>query len=270
VKSRTFRIVIAFIVLAGSSGCTAYVNRAVTVHVRDAETKQPIEGAGVRAQYLYFLDFGQWPASWGRKEGLTDSEGKITLYFDPYKKLLALNSEAKGYQSEGLGRGHSVRGHLVPRHRFAWRREIIIDLYKDPEAQLELTVPDDYRGPVCIHFSPTEVPPEVPGQRRFTAEVERNGHVSVPYSGLLERAGGFGRVTARRRSGAKLVTETDRKSTWVAADEVAFRFITPSWEQHVWIYVIGTKAEADLVLASLWGDGNHFNEAAFKHLAGKN
>jgi hypothetical protein len=49
-------------------------------------------------------------------------------------------------------------------------------------------------------------------------------------------------------------------------DAVALRFVAPKWEDHIWLYVIGTAAESEAMYRTVWPDDNTFNEAAFKRI----
>jgi len=49
-------------------------------------------------------------------------------------------------------------------------------------------------------------------------------------------------------------------------DAIALRFITPVWKQHIWLYVLGTAAEAEKVERMVWPDRDHFDQAAFDQI----
>jgi hypothetical protein len=256
------------VLLAHAPGCSLYLNQPVTFHVRDAETKQAIEGAEIQTHYSTMMDFGLLFADWGPREGVTDTEGKVTLFFDPRKEYLTIDATAKGYHSQPNMWGSEIRKRLVARHGLAWGSDFVLEMYKNPDGQLDLIAPDGYRGVVLIRFAAIDSPPQPIGQRHFTYELGHDGQVTIRESGLFERAGGYGRVNARFRDGTDVPKVEDRSGTGVPPGSLALRFITPVWEHHTWVYVLGTKAEADAVDKALWGDGDHFNESVFKRLSG--
>jgi hypothetical protein len=234
--------------------CSFYLDRPVTFHVRDAETKQPIEGAAIQVHYMRFMEISIPLTGWGPTEGVTDRDGNLTLVVDPYKDRFTMNTVAKGYLPEESLWGDWVKKRLVPRKRFEWKNDSVLELYAEPAGEVDLVFPNDYRGVVLIRFSPTDHPPDVPGQRNFRYDVSASGVVEIKESGLLERPLKFDRIHAQLRDGTKLpnldrdVAFEDRIATPYPTDDVlALTFIEPDWEHHTWIYVLGTKREADSV-----------------------
>jgi hypothetical protein len=267
-KMRALPYSLVAVVLLHTVGCTLYLNQPVTFRVRDAETKQPIEGAEIRTTYLTMLDFGVLAADWGPKEGVTDADGKVTLFIDPKKDCLEVDASAVGYHPEPHMSRTAIRKRLVSRRGLVWGSDFVLDMYKDPMGRLDLVLPNGYLGPVLIRFAPVDSPPERTGQRHFAYEVGLDGQVAIRESGLFERVSAFGCVHARFRDGIEVPTAEDRSGAPIPPNSVALRFITPVWEHHTWVYVIGMKADADAMNEALWGDGNHFNELAFTRLNG--
>jgi len=255
--------------LLHSVGCTTYFNQPVTVSIRDAETKQPIQGAAVRSSYMTMLDLGVAFAAWGAKDGITDNDGQLILFIDPNKDCLNIDVSAKGYQAKQNMWGMRIQERLSSQGRFAWGKDFALDLYKDPEASMDVIIPNGYRGPVLLDFDRVDTPPATIGQRHFVYEASPQGHVAIQQSGLLEAVGGFTRVHARFKDGTEVQTIEDPFQYNPPEKTIALWFITPVWEHHTWVYILGTKAEAEAAKQMLWGDGNHFDELAFKRISGR-
>jgi hypothetical protein len=261
-------ILYAGAVVASLPGCCSlYVNRPVTFYVRDAETKQPIEGAAIVVKHLRFMEISIPVTGWGPTEGVTDRDGKLTLVIDPYKDRLMMEATAKGYLPEKQYWGDWIAKRVAPRKPFEWKNDFVLDLYRAPLGDVDLIFPNDYRGVVLLRFSPTDHPPALPGQRRFRYDVPASGVVEIKQSRLLERPLTYRRIHAHLRDGNTVPTywpgavedpdaRLDQSSDAVAQepdpadDAIALRFIEPDWEHDTWIYVLGTKRDADAVKKS--------------------
>jgi hypothetical protein len=257
-------------------GCSLYLLRPVTVKVQDAETKQPIEGATIGADYAVFMDLALPLASLGRRDGFTDSEGKLKLTVDPYHYRFDLKATAPGYLSEALGQP-DVQKRLIRRHWLEWKKELVLEMYAGPEASAELLFPRDYRGVVLVRFSPHDKLPQTLGQRHFIYPVSSTGIAEVRESGLFchTQVDAFharfedGKVvpTAIFPIGGGAREAIMDKSKDVGNEVVALRFVGHVWEHHTWVYVVGTKADADAVHVKLWPKDN-LDQRAFQHLNG--
>jgi hypothetical protein len=264
---RSFRHILygAAIVASLPGCCSVYVNRPVTFHVRDAETKQPIEGAAIKVVYMRFMEISIPMTGWGPTEGVTDRDGKLTLVVDPYKDRFMMNTTAKGYLPEEHRSGTWVTKRVAPRKRFEWKNDFVLELYAEPLGDVDLVFPKDYRGVVLVRFAPTDHPPDVPGRRRVRYDVPASGVVEIKESWLLERPLNYTRIHAQLRDGTTVPTldgpgaleDWDARrhqmddavalQPYPMADAIALRFIEPDWEHNTWIYVLGTKREADSV-----------------------
>jgi hypothetical protein len=262
----------AAVLLMQLCGCSLYLIRPVTITVRDAETKQPIEGAEVSSDYMRMIDFGLIFAGGNYKEGVSDSDGKVTLVIDPYKDHLTLNAQAKGYHNQDLySYGPDIRKRVVPRNWFEWRNEFVLEMYAEPKGTLNLVVPKGYRGAVVVRFAENDSPPVPPGQRIFTYAVPPNGVVDVKESGLLERAGSYHRVHARFEDGTELptlapTTDDPKSLTPCGRELIALRFIDPVWRYNTWVYFLGDHGDAIAFRNIFWPDRDSFDEAAFMRL----
>ncbi len=268
-KSRLMTVILAPVLLFQFVGCSFYLPQTVTFRVRDAETKQPLEGADIHTAYMTMLDFGLLFATRGPTSGRTDADGKLTLVLDPTKDWLWIDAEAEGYLPEPHMWGASVKKRLVPHGGLAGGSDFVLDMYKNPAGRVDLTVPDGYRGLVLVRFAAADSPPQRFGQRHFKYDLGFDGRVSIRESGLFERVGGYCRIHTCFPDGKELPTIDGDSPSTLLSTSLALRFITPVWEHHTWVYVLGTKAEADAAMKLLWGDGNHFNEVAFKRMSGE-
>jgi hypothetical protein len=242
------------------SGCF-YFNQPVTFTVQDAETKQPIEGVGIDPKYIGLFV----PQVNG---GVTDANGKLTLFMDTKAESLSIAAGIEGYQSESNMWGTAIQKRLFPRPGSLWGSNFVLEMYKDPAAEMNLVIPTGYRGVVLIQFAPMDSPPQQIGQRIFSYELDLEGKVLVRESGLFERMQGYYQINARFREGIEIPTVKYQNETRVPSDALALRFITPVWEHHTWVYVVGTKDEENVIHNALWGDGSHFDEGYFKRLSG--
>jgi hypothetical protein len=238
--------------LAPLSGCSLYLNRPVTFQVRDAETKRPIEGAELHVMYMRYMEFGLSMTGWGPTKGVTDRDGRLTLVVDPYKDRFNLSATASGYIPEQNRGTNWAAERIAPRKRFEWKNDFILEMYAAPEAEADLVFPGSYRGMVRVRFSPTDHPPEVPGRRRFRYDVPANGIVDVRETELIDRPGLTDRIHARFQDGTTVpnvpwpdAPEVGADDGRVAPKDIALRFIEIDWEHHTWVYVLGTKDDAD-------------------------
>jgi hypothetical protein len=252
-------------------GCTVYQPRPVTFTLRDAETKQPIEGADVAAHYTAFMDFGVLFGSVGPMSGKTDRDGRLTLIVDPDKPLFSVKVDAEGYPEMPWLRGGMYTIRYLPRSWFQWSQECEIAMYRGPQPKAELLLPAGYRGPVVVYFPTVDVPPSRIGQREFSFPVSDRGGVEIPHSGMFQNADGYDCLQARFPDGASLKTIKDLPgpSAVIAedrADSVAFRLVTVDWNKHAWIFVVGTAAEAEALNRQVWPDDNHEDKKAFDRI----
>ena len=265
--------VIAAVLL--NSGCSLYQPRPVTFHVRDGDTGEPIADAKVQAQYWAMLDFGVWSASVGPRDGATDPNGNLTLVIDPQKYCFRLHVTADGYP-EDLAFGRATFGNsplwarLVPGAWWSLHDEYDVRLFRGKPPTADVTVPDGYRGVVLVRFAQGE-PRLMDGRREFMCAASSLGAAEIADGEFFESIGSYHGIRARYPNATAVPTYVpDRHNgppPGAPADEaVALRFITPVWEQHIWLYVLGTAAEAEAVERTVWPDHNHFDDAAFQRI----
>jgi hypothetical protein len=131
---------------ASLSGCSFCLNRPVTFLVRDAETKRPIEGAEIRTfSFNPVLVTGVSLTGWGPTNGKTDRDGKVTLVFDPYKKLFFMDASAEGYRPERSRSGNWITERITPRRQFEWKNDFVLDMYPETAGLVEPAPDNDDR-----------------------------------------------------------------------------------------------------------------------------
>lgn len=262
---------LSMVLLPQLAGCSLSMARPVAFSVIDAETKQPIAGAKLDACYYVLLDFGLIFFGWGPLEGVTDRDGKVTLHIDPHHPAVRTKAAAKGYQEENRS-ATNFQGRLLPRKQQQWGNEYVLEMYAEPAATLDLEFSEGFRGLVLVRFSPPNPLAHRAGQRHFRYVVPANGVVDVKESALLERLGNFDRVHAVLADGSRppTVSAGDHGSEKRAEPpgEIALRYISPTREPdewgHTWIYVLGTRKEAEEVSRRLWPENGEFDERALK------
>lgn len=169
-----------------SSGCRAWHNyRTVTVLVRDAETREPIDGARVRLGYFLLVD----PFAPKRMGGFTGPDGTVDLVAAPYEGRAVLFASAAGYFSQGM---QSLDDEVIlacdPDRRQP-RNWVIVEMYAEPAALVELVVPNGFQGLIRIEVQEDHVP-GVARPRTFKALVPPSGRVQLTGPRLLLREEG--------------------------------------------------------------------------------
>ena len=255
--------IVALLVLG--SGCTLYQPRPVTFNVRDGDTGEPIEGASVKATYMTMLDFGVLFASVGPREGKTDRDGKLTLIVDAHTSRLHLQVSADGFPNGGALRDGTWR-RLVPGPWYSWKDEYFVELYRGAQPNVDVTFKDGFRGAVLVKFLTATSPPIPPTQRKFAFTASERGLVVVSESAPFEHSTSYESIHARYSSGTSFPTFPNPHGP--EPDAVALRFVTRELEgkDDLWLYVLGTAAEADAVYKSVWPDDNHFDKTAWKRV----
>jgi hypothetical protein len=178
------RYLLWLVVLLASTGCRSWHHyRPVNILVRDAETKEPIDGAHVRLGYFLLID----PFSPERTAGMTGPDGTVELVAAPYEGRAVMFASADGYFSEGMQSLEDEVIRACDPDRRKPREYVVVEMYAEPAAVLELVVPAGYRG--LIRVEPHTVELTSAGrQRLFRAEVPPSGLVHVPGPALLRRA----------------------------------------------------------------------------------
>jgi hypothetical protein len=256
---------LAACLVVNGMGCSLYVNRPVTFHVRDAETKQPIQGAEIGTGYVIGMwDLGWFISpTWGPRSGVTDADGKVTLFFDPKKENAAVWANAKGFINQDHLRGEALLTRLTSQSGLMPKSDFYLDLQKEPDGRLDLIVPNGYRGSVVVHFASNDSSPKIGGPRRSTYELNQDGHVWIQDPGLFGPTEKYARLVARFRDGAEIPTVLDRYEAELKTDALALWLIGKIMNEHEWIYFVGTEGEAYVARHKLVADGQKFDDSAF-------
>jgi hypothetical protein len=241
----------------------------VTFKVRDGDTGQPIAGAQVEANYMVMMDFGVLFASIGPREGKTNQDGNLSLIVDARKSQFHPQVSADGYPDDrDHSGGRGLWTNFTPRTSVGRRDELEMQLFRGERATAEVSVPDNYLGIVLIQFAEKSSLPATPGQRSFSYTATPRGRVEIKETALFHAKATYTDIHARCSDGTRYKTVGyDKEKNSIPDDEVALRFVAVEWDSRIWLYVLGTAAEADAVEKTVWPDKNHFDEAAFKKIA---
>jgi hypothetical protein len=175
-------------VAAASLGCQAFHQyRPVCILVQDAETKKPIAGAEVLiSSPLTEPSFAPWNSS-----GVTSGDGIVRLRATPYGEFgIAVEAKAKGYLDEVKDVSLATVRALEPAGFFEppdnRPPNVIIEMYAEPRAIVELIVPTGYRGQIKVQIQAAQNDALCqPGQRSFTYAVRPSGIVEITGPPLL-------------------------------------------------------------------------------------
>jgi hypothetical protein len=191
------------------------------------------------------------------------------MVVDPTHHAFRLTVQATGYvgHESGFGTPHWLR--RLPGPWYSVRDQFEVQLFRGQQPTADVTVPNDYRGVVAVKFAAESSPPAVPGRRSFSYTATRRGGVEIKEAALFESRGYYEGIRARYQDGFTLPTVARIVTYPTHPDEpsdetVALRFVTRNGK--VWLYVLGTKAEALAVYWSVYPDNNRFDEAAFNKI----
>jgi hypothetical protein len=166
-----------------SGGCRCWHSyRPVTILVRDAETREPIPDAKVRLGYYLLLA----PFAPKRTAGTTGPDGTVELVAAPYEGRAVLFASADGYFSEGMLRldDDVIRACDPGRHNH--HIPVVVEMFAEPAATVELVVPAGYRGLVRVEVQ--EIPPPTVRLRTVCVPVPASGMTLIKGPRLLRRA----------------------------------------------------------------------------------
>jgi hypothetical protein len=154
----------------------------VTIQARDAETKQPIPGAEIHLTYpLAQSSTAPW-----QSVGATGNDGLAHLRAAPYGQAgVLLDVSAPGYLNEQKNYPTAAVEAIKPAGFFEsgerQSADFVVDLYTGPSPEVELVLPDGFRGMVKVGVKIDDSATCPPGQRKFS--------YTVPPSGTLEFTG---------------------------------------------------------------------------------
>lgn len=229
--------------LAGCITVSLHSRTPMEVLVLDAETEAPLSGVPVSIGYgkpevFIVLNMPK------NETFETDADGYVTISVANNKWGWGCTASATGYipiSWWGLFRQDpipvSIRDVYNDQQE---QREITVRLYRQPKPSISLIVPNDYRGPLKIDLrpSPDFVQGEI-GQREFVFNVSDTGYVGIEASPLLLQ---WPRVLVSYADGTKI---HDRSYYYEpdADSNITLHYVVNTETR--WLYMIGTKAEAD-------------------------
>jgi hypothetical protein len=175
--------------LAVTSGCEVlHRYRPVALQIRDAETHRPIAGAQVHISYpLTRPSVAPHDSS-----GTTDDQGITRLEAAPVgDDTLRAEAAAKGYLTEDISlAAEDIRSiKPAPLFRADDRRPIavLVELYAEPHFQVELVLPNGFRGLVRASVQIQDGKAAALGQRCYSYQVAPTGDVVVTGPAVLRR-----------------------------------------------------------------------------------
>jgi hypothetical protein len=176
-----------FVTLA--PGClTLHLYRPVVFLVRDAETKQPIAAAQLHISYPLVRPSAVPQES----NGTTDNQGVARLRAIPVGDASPwVEVTANGYLSEGLSLAADAVRAIPPTWLLGTgnqgRGPFVVEMYAEPRFQIELVLPDGFRGLVKAKVQLQDNIPAPPRQRFYSYTVAPTGDVVVQGPTLLRR-----------------------------------------------------------------------------------
>jgi len=253
------------------SGCIHFYDYK-TYHVRvvDPELGKPVENASISVRYWFPGRFSRKSPKMVREKTNATGSAKVKVATDvaPYSQIC--NIQANGYLSCQPTIGFLNRefsGWVPINIRTGNNGEIIVPIYRRPSLNIEIIVPDKFKGPVALHFIQIqEWIQGKPGQRQFSYEVGQNGYLPIKASPLLssfilsldyENPG----INVRHENGKEILYAG--REVGLEPDEIAFRWVCK--EGPKFLYIVGTAQDRqtlhDKVMSGGTGhiDSNTFN-----------
>jgi hypothetical protein len=222
-----------------AAGCISFHSyRPAPVLVRDAETKQPIAGAAVRLWYP--LGSGHMPPA--ESSGVSDGEGIAHLQAAPYGDGgIELEAKAKGFMPAEHNISTETIAGIEPEH---WYKKtgprpasIVVEMYAEPRPEVQLIVPNDYRGVVRVKLLAQEDIPWPPRQRVFPFPIDGNGNAEARLPAAIRQ---FypPEIGATYADGRVLSRDANPQ-------EIGLHVLRFSAGEYV--FVVGTKSEFDAI-----------------------
>lgn len=220
-------------------GCIAFYRASpVTITVTDAESNTPVADALVELRYSYVLCLNPpKPVS-----GVTDADGRVHIGATTFESK-TWRVSAEGFLPAEFGFGSEPSAARPDGSPLEFR------LYRGPQPEIVIVVPDGYQGPLLVDRVPSEGwIQERPGARRFVFAASELGYVRIDASPLLLRTHDL-RVV--RQDGTPIQRARDMYD-----DGVALRPVDA--DEGRFIFVIGTPADVqplrDVVAPVIRGD----------------
>jgi hypothetical protein len=223
-------------------GCMALTReRPLPVLAIDAETRQPIRGAGVQ------LDYAVPPPAWAAvgASGTTGGDGVARLWAAPGDTGVTVHAAAPGYLPDERGVPAAAVQGIEPAGLFEAvdRRPaaVVVELCAEPRPVVELVLPAGFRGQVRAEVRPHEGAPATPGQRLFSAPVPPDGAVRVDGPAILTHV--FATDYRLRFADHAPLSRNAKES------EVGYWWLTSDGDAQV--FFVGTQGEFDAARRAL-------------------
>jgi hypothetical protein len=174
---------IAVLLTVAEPGCLLLQHpKSVSVLVRDAETKQPINGAEVKLMCLSARTAKHPPET----TGATGNDGVVRLAAAQDVETAFVQGGGKGYITEEANLPAAIIVNAKPLKRGeTGPPDFVLDVYAEPAIKVELVVPNGYRGLVKVEVETQPDAPWTPGQRNLRCEVPPSGVVHLKGPPLL-------------------------------------------------------------------------------------
>jgi hypothetical protein len=229
------------LLLAAAPGCQAiHHDRAVTVLVRDAETKQPIATARVTV----WDPLIRGPQAPREAVAQTGADGQARLRVAPPGEAgLMVEGAAPGYVYEEVTLPALPAPAAGPAPLFGKSERqsepVIVELFAEPLPTIELVVPNGYRGLVKAEVQAADEAAPNPSQRRFSFAVSPP-EVAVLHGPPLLRRVGPADYLARYADGTQLGPPAENLA--------GFHWLKREGE--VLVFFVGTRSEYDSIRPS--------------------
>jgi hypothetical protein len=215
------RLMLPIAALLALGGCQSlHPPPPVAVEVRDAETKQPIEGARVRMWHQAVHSVAT--------TGTTGADGVARIAEPPAGDTPILY--------EVGANGYLARETDHPAERTA--AGVVFELFAEPRPALELVVPNSFRGVIRMKIHVQDDLAYPAGKRVFPYSVPASGEVDVALPPIFGR-GATPEIRTRFADGTAIPRDAkgfEVGCRWLKADP-----------ENGYIFVIGTQWEGDTV-----------------------
>lgn len=273
---RLARLLLCLVFCVGViAGCQVFQGeRPLTVLVRDAETKKPIQTAEVYlCQRLKHDEVAPC-----RSRDLTQKDGIARLRPEPAGQLgFQLQAVAPDYLTEKVNvsadafKKHPSTPAIQPDTTHL--ADVVVEVFHEPNFTVELVLPPGYRGLVKAEVQLQDHLSLSPQQRCFRFAVAPSGEVLVKGPALLQRVP-VPEYRARYANGPLLNTTMDSKT-------IGFRWIKSAGNRHY--FTVGTQLDYEVLhrrvapeetrtVQGSWDDASGIGKShkfKYSHITGK-
>jgi hypothetical protein len=181
----TLRLFFHFLLIAFAPACQAFQRyKPVSVLVRDAETKQPIQAAQVKIWYPPTQDAFPYQES----SGLSGDDGVARLRAAASgSDGITVESTADGYLAEQVSMVAAAADSKASGAKDRPPDSVVVEMYTAPRATIELVVPTGYVGLITVRLEIHDEAKYAPRQRLFRYEVHESGLAQLTGPPLFRR-----------------------------------------------------------------------------------